>query len=149
MSWEWRLKTKMVSTLVVMYFILSLPPLLSLSPSLNVFCFFSETFNFQLNGDIAYDEVTEAIIHLKQSKAGGQNTLIPEVFIHSAEAIKLFICYRTFHSSFFFFFFKVSSQKTEATIQPVHKKGIAQDPNNDWGMSLLNMCSKLYSYILN
>ena len=33
-------------------------------------------------------------------------------------------------------------------IQPLHKKGNTQDPNNYRGMSL-NVCSKLYSYILN
>ena len=38
---------------------------------------------------------------------------------------------------------------TEAIIQPLHKKGNTQDPNNYRGISLLNVCSKLYSYILN
>ena len=38
---------------------------------------------------------------------------------------------------------------TEAIIQPPHKKGNTQDPNNYRGISLLNVCSKLYGYILN
>ena len=38
---------------------------------------------------------------------------------------------------------------TEAIIQPLHKKGNTQDPNNYRGISFLNVCSKLYSYILN
>ena len=40
---------------------------------------FSETFNLQLNGDISHNEVVEAISHLKQNKAGGPDTLIPEI----------------------------------------------------------------------
>ena len=38
---------------------------------------------------------------------------------------------------------------TEAIIQPPHKKGNTQDPSNYRGISLLNVCSKLYGYILN
>ena len=38
---------------------------------------------------------------------------------------------------------------TEAIIQPPYKKGNTQDPNNYRGISLLNVCSKLYGYIIN
>jgi len=107
---------------------------------------FSETFNLQLNGDISHNEVVEAISHLKQNKAGGPDTLIPEIFIHSAEIITPFLVglfNHVFSSGQF------PDAWTEAIIQPLHKKGNTQDPNNYRGISLLKVCSKLYSYILN
>ena len=81
----------------------------------------SETFNLQLNGDISHNEVVEAISHLKQNKAGGPDTLIPDIFIHSAEKFIIYlwqwlvatritkylhvICV---HDFLFFFFFLLS-----------------------------------------
>ena len=38
---------------------------------------------------------------------------------------------------------------TEAVIYPLHKKGSIHEPDNYRGISLLNVCSKLYSYIIN
>ena len=38
---------------------------------------------------------------------------------------------------------------SEAIIQLIHKKGPTGVPDNYRGISLLNICSKLYSYILN
>ena len=106
---------------------------------------FSETFYLQLNGDISHNEVVEAISHLKQNKAGGPDTLIPEIFIYSAEIITPFLgdFNQVFSSGQF------PDAWTEAIIQPLHKKGNTQDPNNHRGISLLNVCSKLYSYIFN
>ena len=107
---------------------------------------FSETFNLQLNGDISHNEVVEAISHLKQNKAGGPDALIPEIFIHSAEIITPFLVglfNQVFSSGQF------PDAWTEAIIQPLHKKGNTRDPNNYRGVSFLNVCSKLYSYILN
>ena len=106
----------------------------------------SETFNLQLNGDISHNEVVEAINHLKQNKAGRPETLIPEIFIHSAEIITPFLVglfNQVFSSGQF------PDAWTEAIIQPLHKKGNTRDPNNYRGISFVNVCSKLYSYILN
>ena len=36
-----------------------------------------------------------------------------------------------------------------ATIQSLHKKGDLNAPDNYRGISLLNICSKLYSFVLN
>ena len=107
---------------------------------------FSETFSLQLNGDISQNEVVEAISHLKQNKAGGPDTLIPEIFIHSAEIITPFLVgffNQVFSSGQF------PDACTEAVIRPIHKKGNTQYPHNYRGISLLNVCSKLCSYILN
>ena len=38
---------------------------------------------------------------------------------------------------------------SEAVIQPLHKKGDPNIPDNYRGISLLNICGKLYSYIIN
>ena len=38
---------------------------------------------------------------------------------------------------------------TETVIYPLHKKGSIHEPDNYRGISLLNVCSKLYSYIIN
>ena len=38
---------------------------------------------------------------------------------------------------------------TEAIILPFYKKGSIHDPDNYRGISLLNVCSKLYSHIIN
>ena len=38
---------------------------------------------------------------------------------------------------------------TEAIIPPLYKKGDVNVPDNYRGISLLNVCSKLYSFILN
>ena len=37
---------------------------------------------------------------------------------------------------------------TEATIQPLHKKGSICEPDNYRGISLLDVCSKLYNHII-
>ena len=37
----------------------------------------------------------------------------------------------------------------EAVIQPIHKKGDINSPDNYRGISVLNVSAKLYSYILN
>jgi len=105
-----------------------------------------DTFNLQLNGDIGLDEVSEAIRQLKHNKAAGPDSLVSEVFIYSAEIISPFlVCmFNNIFSSG-----KYPEAWTEALVQPVFKSGSADDPNNYRGISLLNICSKLYSYILN
>ena len=86
----------------------------------------SETVKLHLNGYFFYNEVIEAISHLKQNKAGGPDTLIPEIFIHSAEIITPFLVglfSQVFSSC------QVPDAWTAAIIQPLHKKGNTQDPN--------------------
>ena len=92
---------------------------------------FSETFNPYLNVNISHNEVIEAISHLKQNKAGGSDTLIPETFTNSAEIITPFLV-GLFNQVFSFGQFP--DAWTEAIIQPLHKKGNTQDPNNYRGI---------------
>ena len=54
-----------------------------------------------------------------------------------------------------YYFSKLSDTGTfplgwsEAVIQPIHKKGNINSPDNYMGISLLNVSGKLYRYILN
>ena len=98
------------------------------------------TYEIAIYRDISHDEVTKAINHLKQNKAGSADTLIPEVFMYSAEIITPFLVAlfnQVFSSGQF------PDAWTEAIIQPLHKKGNINDPNNYRGISPLNVCSKL------
>ena len=98
-----------------------------------------------LNEDISLTEVREAIGHLKGNKAAGPDGIIPEVFIHSSEIISSFLV---------LLFNKIFSSGqyplawTEALIQPIHKRGDINLPDNYRGISLLNICAKLYSHII-
>ena len=99
-----------------------------------------------LNSDISPQEVTESIDHLKANKAAGLDGIIPEVFKHSCDKIVPFLVHlfnKVFASG------EYPEAWTEAVIYPLHKKGSIHEPDNYRGISLLNVCSKLYSYIIN
>ena len=99
-----------------------------------------------LNSDISPQEVTESIDHLKANKAAGLDGIIPEVFKHSGDKIVPFLVHlfnKVFASG------EYPEAWTEAVIYPLHKKGSTQEPDNYRGISLLNVRSKLYSYIIN
>lgn len=102
--------------------------------------------NDLLDADITKEEVAESIQHLKAHKAAGPDGIVPEIFKHSASTIIPFLV-RLFNVIF------TSGQYpkawSEAIIHPLHKKGSLHVPDNYRGISLLNVCSKLYSYIIN
>ena len=91
-----------------------------------------------LECDITEGEVYEAIKMLKNGKAAGPDLIIGEFFKNSATM-----------SSFIFSSSLYPDNWSEAIIQPLFKKGDPENPDNYRGVSLLNICSKLYSYILN
>lgn len=99
-----------------------------------------------LNSDITFQEVTESILHLKANKAAGADGIIPEIFKQSSGKITPFLVhlFNTVFSSG-----QYPEAWTEAIIHPLHKKGNIHEPDNYRGISLLNVCSKLYSYIIN
>ena len=100
----------------------------------------------EFNEAITMQEVQDAINHLKTNKAAGPDGIIPEIFMHSSETILDFLVVlfnNIFDSGNF------PEAWTESIIQPIHKKGSIHDPNNYRGISLLNICGKLYSYIIN
>ena len=99
-----------------------------------------------LDADITEDEVVAAIKNLKDKKAAGPDGIIPEIFKHSSQVIVPFLVDLFNH---IFSTGQFPQAWTEAMIHPLHKKGNVNDPDNYRGISLLNICSKLYSFVLN
>ena len=99
-----------------------------------------------LDQDITLQEVLFAISALKDNKAAGPDGFSGEFYKFAAPELTLFL------TSFFNRLFQTGSfpfEWSEAIIQPIHKKGDRNCPDNYRGISLLSVCSKLYSYILN
>lgn len=83
---------------------------------------------------------------VKNGKAAGPDGIIGEFFKHSATSIVPFLV------QYFNYLFETGNfpeDWTEAIIQPLHKKGDINSPDNYRGISLLNISGKLYSSILN
>ena len=103
--------------------------------------------NFEtLNQPITVDEIKTAIRALKDQKAAGPDGLIGEFYKNSTVHILPFLV------KFFNFIFDHGLFPDEwslAILHPLHKKGDINVPDNYRGISLLNICSKLYSFVLN
>ena len=98
------------------------------------------------NADITEGEVCEAIRMLKNGKAVGLDLIIGEFFKNSATHVVPFLVQyfnKLFSSGLY------PDNWSEAIIQLLFKKGDPEIPDNYRGISLLSICSKLYSYILN
>ena len=99
-----------------------------------------------LNQPITVDEIKTAIRALKDQKAAGPDGLIGESYKNSTVHILPFLV------KFFNFIFDHGLFPDEwslAILHPLHKKGDINVPDNYRGISLLNICSKLYSFVLN
>ncbi len=99
-----------------------------------------------LDRDISEAEVYEAIRMLKNGKAAGPDRMISEFLKNSACSVVPFLVRylnKLFSSGSY------PDNWSEAVIQPLHKKGDPNIPDNYRGISLLNICGKLYSYIIN
>ena len=99
-----------------------------------------------LNQPITEDEINAGIKALKDQKAAGPDGLIGGFYKSSTIYIVPFLV------KFFNFLFDHGLFPEEwslAIIQPLHKKGDLNVPDNYRGISLLNICSKLYSFVLN
>ena len=98
-----------------------------------------------LEADITEDEIYASIRALKNGKAAGPDHIIGEVYKHAALYIVPFLLLlfnKLFTTGSY------PSQWSESIIHPLHKKGDKNSPDNYRGISLLNICSKLYSHIL-
>lgn len=102
--------------------------------------------NETLNSGITLQEVKAAIDHLKANKAAGPDGVIPEVFKCAHAHIIPFLV-QLFNAIFSSGVYPEAW--TEAIIHPLHKKGDVHTPDNYRGISLLNICGKLYSFIIN
>lgn len=99
-----------------------------------------------LNSPITDNEIRSAIRALKDRKAAGPDGLIGEFYKQSCEKILPFLV------NFFNHLFDnglFPDKWSLAILQPLHKKGDATIPDNYRGISLLDISSKLYSYVLN
>jgi len=98
------------------------------------------------NCEITRSEVVSAVKALKANKAPGPDGLISELYKNMPEnGIEFLVKYfnRLFDTGTY------PDLWVESVIQPIHKKGDVNSPNNYRGISLLNVCSKIYSHILN
>ena len=97
------------------------------------------------NSDISPKEVNEAIHHLKANKAAGHDGIIPEVYKYACDKIIPFLVhlFNTIFTSG-----EYPEAWTEAIILSFYKKGSIYDPDNYRGISLLDVCSKLYNHII-
>jgi hypothetical protein len=99
-----------------------------------------------LECDITTTEVENALKALKCGKAAGPDGFISELYKYAPPSVVGFL------TKYFNKLFDQGSFPdiwTESVIQPIYKKGDNGLPDNYRGISLLNIGSKLYSYILN
>ena len=99
-----------------------------------------------LDQPITVSEIVCAINALKTGKASGPDGLIGEFYKNSIAIIMPFL-----HPFFNYLFNNglFPDEWSVAVIQPLHKKGDVNQPDNYRGISLLDICSKLYTFILN
>ncbi len=105
-----------------------------------------ESVSATLDEDITALEVQDAIRALKSNKAPGPDGLCEELYKYSdARIVNFLMIYfnKLFESGMF------PLAWSESVIQPLHKKGNKNSPDNYRGISLLNVSGKLCSYVLN
>lgn len=98
------------------------------------------------NRPISAEEILLALRKLKPNKASGPDGIIGELLKHSYDFILPFLI------KFFNALFEKGiypNSWTESIILPLHKKGDVNDPGNYRGISLTNVCSKVYGSIIN
>ena len=95
---------------------------------------------------ITREEVLLAIQRLKNGKAAGPDGIIGEFFKHAGHLAVDFLV-KLFNVLFERGIYPDSW--TESIIIPLFKKGNQNDPDNYRGISLCDICSKLYSSIIN
>ena len=118
----------------------------------NTFCDFSTGCELDdddcssLEDPISENEIKAAIQGLKNKKAPGPDGLINEFYKESEGIIMPFLL-KFFNHLFDNGLFP--NEWTLSVLQPLHKKGDINIPDNYRGISLLNVCSKVYSSVLN
>eukprot|EP00745_Piridium_sociabile_P015926 TRINITY_DN2374_c0_g1_i12.p1 TRINITY_DN2374_c0_g1~~TRINITY_DN2374_c0_g1_i12.p1 ORF type:complete len:1135 (+),score=79.90 TRINITY_DN2374_c0_g1_i12:1880-5284(+) len=99
-----------------------------------------------VNCCISEIEIRNAIGALKSNRAAGPDGIIGEFYKNSADCIIPFLV------KYFNYIFDnglFPEVWSLAVLLPLHKKGDINNPDNFRGISLLNICSKIYSFILN
>ena len=98
-----------------------------------------------LDEDVTQLKVQDAIKALNNYKAAGPDGLSGEFFKYSAPRVVSFLT-KYFNKLFESSVFPIGW--SESLIQPLHKKADKICPDNDRGISPLNVSGKLYIYIL-
>ena len=99
-----------------------------------------------LDVEISESEVISAIGALKNGKAAGPDGFSGEFVKYSSPLVVTFLT-KLFNKLFNSGTFPLSW--SESIIHPLHKKGDVHSTDNYRGISLINITSKLYTYILN
>jgi hypothetical protein len=98
------------------------------------------------NRPISKDEVLLAIRKLKLKKAAGPDGLVGEFYKHGCDMLLPFLV------QFFNHIFDrgvYPENWTESVILPLYKKGDVNNPGNYRGISLTDICSKIFGNIIN
>jgi hypothetical protein len=102
--------------------------------------------DLSLNRPIGKDEVELAVRKLKLKKAAGPDGLISEIFKNAQNlVVDFFHIYlnKLFDSGVY------PDSWCESVILPLYKKGDTNNPSNYRGISLSNVSSKIYGFIIN
>ena len=103
-------------------------------------------YNEMLDRPISREEILLAIRKIKRKKAPGPDGVIGEFFKYSSEKVLPFLL------QLFNYLFEnglYPDAWTESIILPLYKKGNPNDTNNYRGISLCDIVSKLYGFIVN
>ena len=104
--------------------------------------------NYVLNRPISLEEVLIALNRLKNRKAAGPDGIIGEMLKNASKSnLVLDFLVRFFNALFDRGVYP--ELWTESIVLPLFKKGNTNDPNNYRGISLCNVCSKVYSTVIN
>ena len=99
----------------------------------------------ELDKEISYTELKDAVFSQNNSKSSGLHTLIAEIYKHAFARISrvMLLLFNKIYDSG-----KYPSDWGTGVIIPIFKGGDADDPKNYRGITLNNIISKIYSQIL-
>ena len=104
-----------------------------------------DVFDDNLDKEISFQEIKNAVFSQNNNKSSGIDTLIAEVFKHSFNQISTFLL-----TLFNKLFRNAEYPKAwgEGIIVPIFKGGDAENAKNYRGITLINILGKIYSQIL-
>ena len=101
-----------------------------------------------INEPITKDEVTRALISLKNGKAPGPDGIIGEMFKNASDVVLDLFCLLSYLMKYLMKEYILKTGQTQS-ITLYTKKGNPNDPSNYKGISLSDVGGKLFSTIIN
>ncbi len=101
---------------------------------------------WELDDPITWTEFTRAVNKLKNAKAPGLTSVLPEAFKAMSPAN---LCHVYNHCNDFFLRITDHEQWHHSQCVPVPKSGDLSDPNKWRGVMLMDVCSKIFSSVMN